>query len=76
MIDKLRPGMTKPQVQFVLGTPLISDTFNQKRWDYYYSRVNSNGQRTEEQETVFFDNDGKLLRITGDYLPTSAQAEQ
>ena len=76
MIDKLRPGMTKPQVQFVLGTPLISDTFNQNRWDYYYSRVNSSGKRSEEQVTIFFDGDGRLLRMTGDYLPTSAQADQ
>lgn len=76
MIDKLLPGMTKSQVQFVLGTPLVTDTFNQKRWDYFYSRVNSSGQRSEEQVTIFFDEQGKLLRMTGDYLPTSAQAQQ
>ena len=35
MIDKLRPGMSMSQVQFVLGTPLVIDTFNQKRWDYF-----------------------------------------
>ncbi|MDC3261623.1 outer membrane protein assembly factor BamE [bacterium] len=75
MIDKLRPGMTKSQVQFVLGTALVKDTFNQKRWDYFYSRVDSRGTRTEERVTIYFDAEGNLERMTGDYLPSSAIAE-
>ena len=75
MIDKLRMGMTKSQVRFVLGTPLVVDTFNQSRWDYYYNRVTSRGRETQEQVTVFFDAEGKLERISGDYLPTTATPE-
>jgi len=75
MIDKLRPGMTKSQVRFVLGTPLVVDTFNQSRWDYYYSRVTSQGKETQEQVTIFFNAEDKLERITGDYLPTTAVPE-
>jgi outer membrane protein assembly factor BamE len=75
MIDKLRPGMTKSQVQFVLGTALVKDTFNQKRWDYFYSRVDSRGIKTEERVTIYFDSEGNLERMTGDYLPSSAIAE-
>jgi outer membrane protein assembly factor BamE len=76
MIDQLQPGMTKSQVQYILGTPLITDSFNRNRWDFYYSRVASSGERTEEQMTVFFDQEEKLVQMTGDYLPTSAQSEQ
>lgn len=36
-IDQIKPGMTKRQVRYVLGTPLMVDSFNQDRWDYYYS---------------------------------------
>ena len=36
MIDQLKPGMTKAQVRYVLGTPLIADTFDDNRWDYYF----------------------------------------
>lgn len=72
MIDKLRPGMTKSQVRFVLGTPLVVDTFNQSRWDYFFSRVDSRGEKTQEQLTVYFDEESKLQRISGDYLPSSA----
>ena len=75
MIDKLREGMTKSQVRFVLGTPLVVDTFNQSRWDYFYSRVRSSGKETQEQVTVFFDAEGKLERISGDYMPTVAIPE-
>ena len=76
MIDKLRPGMSMSQVQFVLGTPLVIDTFNQKRWDYFYSRVTSAGRKTEERVTIYFDSEGNLERMTGDYLPSSAIAEE
>ena len=76
MIDKLRPGMTQLQVQFVLGTPLVVDAFNNKRWDYFYSRLSSLGVKTEERMTIYFDDEGKLERMTGDYLPSSAIAEE
>jgi outer membrane protein assembly factor BamE len=72
MIDKLLPGMTKSQVRFVLGTPLVADTFNQSRWDYFYSRKAPSGKETQEQVTIFFDEDDKLERMTGDYLPSTA----
>lgn len=72
MIDKLKPGMTKSQVRFVLGTPLLADTFHQDRWDYYYSKLDSDGNETREQVTVFFDADEKLTGLSGDYLPGSA----
>ena len=75
MVDKLLPGMTKSQVRFVLGTPLIADTFNQARWDYIYRRVSAAGEKTEENVTIYFDNEDKLDRITGDYASTSTQAD-
>ena len=34
MVDQLKPEMTRRQVRFVLGTPIIEDTFNNDRWDY------------------------------------------
>ena len=65
-IDKLAVGMTRRQVQYVLGTPLVKDTFNQDRWDYYYSVRDSEGKTTRKHISVFFVNDG-LQKITGDY---------
>ena len=76
MIDKLRPGMTQSQVQFVLGTPMIAGTFDRKRWDYYYSQTARDGAKTEERMTIYFDAEGNLERMTGDYLPSSAASEE
>ncbi|MFZ5653283.1 MAG: outer membrane protein assembly factor BamE [Pseudomonadota bacterium] len=71
MIDQLRPGMTRAQVRFVLGTPLIADTFDQSRWDYLYMLWQPSGKRLREHVTIHFDGD-RLVGISGDYLPSGA----
>ena len=70
MIDQLRPGMTKSQVRFIMGTPLVADTFNEDRWDYYYSLVPAEGEEVRERVSVFFE-EGKLVGFRGDYIPSS-----
>ena len=69
MIDQLRPGMTKRQVIFVMGTPLVRDPFDQDRWDYVYSYQPGGGVRGQERITMFFEND-LLTHFTGDFKPT------
>jgi outer membrane protein assembly factor BamE len=71
MVDKLQPGMTRAQVRFVMGTPLIADTFNQNRWDYLYTLKKPSGELLREQMTIQFDGD-RLVSISGDYMPSSA----
>ncbi len=73
MVDQLRPGMTKRQVIFVMGTPLVRDPFHQDRWDYIYSYQPGGGVRGQERVSVFFDND-QLVRFTGDFVPTDEDA--
>ncbi|MBW7903706.1 MAG: outer membrane protein assembly factor BamE [Rhodocyclaceae bacterium] len=69
MVSQLRPGLTRDQVRFVLGTPLLVDMFHANRWDYLY-RLQSG--RTGEVElrrfTVLFDGEGKLDRVEGDVV--------
>ena len=62
MVDKLKIGMTKIQVQYIMGTPLIMDTFDPSRWDYYYTRVDSNNNKTEQQVSLRFNPDNTLLQ--------------
>lgn len=71
MVDKLKAGMSKSQVQFVMGTPLIVDSFNQTRWDYIYKYLSPTGVETEEQVTIFFDDKGLLKEVVGDYIPAN-----
>lgn len=57
MINQLQPGMTKNQVAYVLGTPLIIDTFQPDRWDYIYSFHPGNGEREQRRITIHFQNE-------------------
>lgn len=68
MVDQLRPGMTRRQVTFVMGTPLVRDPFNQDRWDYVYNYQPGGEQRGQERVTVFFEGD-VLVSVTGDFRP-------
>jgi outer membrane protein assembly factor BamE len=71
MIDKLQPGMSRAQVRFVLGTPLVADTFDQSRWDYLYDLTLPSGKKLREHVAIHFDGD-RLVGISGDYLPSGA----
>ena len=64
MLDKLEVGMTESQVKFVMGTPLISDTFYPERWDYFTSVTQGDKTYTNQKITLFFE-DNKLLRCEG-----------
>ncbi len=54
MIDQLQPGMSKSQVQFLMGTPLIMDPFHPDRWDYYYSFRRDGKQKDQYRVSLFF----------------------
>lgn len=70
MVDQLRPGMSKRQVTFVMGTPLVRDPFHQDRWDYIYSFQPGGGERGQERLSVFFIDD-QLVGFEGDFIPTA-----
>ena len=57
MVDQLKTGMTRRQVQFILGTPLITDPFHQNRWDYYYSYKRGKKYRAKRTLSLFFKDD-------------------
>ena len=65
MLDKLEIGMTESQVKFVMGTPLISDTFNPNRWDYFTSVTQGENSFTNQKITLYFK-DNKLVSWEGE----------
>lgn len=71
MLEQLEPGMTKSQVRFVLGEPLLHDKFNEDRWDYYYRLARGDTLLRERSVTVYFD-DGIMTHYEGE----SVRAEQ
>lgn len=72
MVAKLRPGMTREQVRFVLGTPLVTDMFHADRWDYVYRLQPSKGEFQLRRLVVFFVDD-KLARVGGDVVAETAE---
>lgn len=75
LADQLKPGMSRRQVRFILGTPLLEDTFNQNRWDYPYVKRNGLDILSQAHLTVVFDEDS-LAEVRGDYQPEWARSAE
>lgn len=58
-LEQLKPGITKRQVRFIMGSPMIQDPFHPNRWDYIYTLQPGNKRRIQERQrvTVYFEND-------------------
>ena len=67
MVDKLKPGMTRQQVRFVMGTPPIVDPFHKDRWDYVYY-LNKAGAVVEHRRLVLLFEGEVLRRVEGDVV--------
>lgn len=74
-VSKLKPGMSKEQVRFVLGTPLLTDIFHADRWDYVYYHKIPGGKTVERGLAVFFK-DGKLVEVRQDVDAPGAGAKR
>ena len=75
MVDRLRPKMTKAQVEFVLGRPVYQNTFDINRWDYVYTRESRTGERVRRLLTLRFEDD-ELVGLSGDYRPEGDVADE
>lgn len=73
MVAQLKKGMTREQVRFVLGTPLVVDVFRNDRWDYVYRFKPGQAEAQQRVISVFFVDD-RLDRIEGDVQAGNAQA--
>lgn len=73
VINQVKPGMTRKQVQYILGTPLVADVFHKDRWDFYYTLQPDGRKITDKQQlTILFDGDRvtRIIRHTGDSAET------
>ncbi len=67
MVSQLKPGLTKDQVRFLLGTPVLMDMFHANRWDYVYRlKKGSTGEVEMRKFSTFFDASDRLVRVGGD----------
>lgn len=68
MLAQLKPGMDKKKVNFIMGSPAITDTFHADRWDYVYTFQPGHRKARMRRVTLFFEDD-KLVRVAGDVKP-------
>jgi outer membrane protein assembly factor BamE len=73
MIDELKVGMTKRQVAYVMGTPLIRSPYQQERWDYLYTLERRDKVVKDYQVTLFFK-DELYTRLEGE-VPQEKEPE-
>ena len=72
MLAQLRQGMDKKKIVFIMGTPIIEDTFNANRWDYIYTYMPGGGQVERRSVTLVFADD-KLAYVEGDVVPATEE---
>jgi outer membrane protein assembly factor BamE len=67
-IDKLQVGMTKEQVHFILGSPVVVDAFNDDTWSYVYKLKSGRSREFDMQKNFIINfSDDKLVSATGDF---------
>jgi outer membrane protein assembly factor BamE len=70
-VAQVQNGMTRSQVRYLLGTPMVADSFNKERWDYiYYLKKGRSRHVDSRRVTVYFDGD-KVAKLD---KPTDAEA--
>ena len=73
MLLQLRPGMTKSQVRYIMGTPLIVDSFHGNRWDYVF-QLRQSGKITEQRRVVLIFDSELLKTVRGDVMSAGVEA--
>lgn len=74
LVDKLAVGQTREQVRFILGTPLLTDVFHARRWDYVFRSAVGWNQPEKRRLVVFFDAANLLERWVAEVPPTPVPA--
>lgn len=69
-VTQVKEGMTRVQVRFLLGTPMLPDAFNQDRWDYLYTLQLGRLAKPERQRLTIYFTDDKVSRIENVGAPT------
>lgn len=74
LVAQLQPGMTRSQVSFLMGTPMVPNGFNTDRWDFYCYSRNERGQTTSTKRLTVWFKDEKVDRLDNDTVPQAAGA--
>ncbi|MGF1739509.1 outer membrane protein assembly factor BamE [Vibrio profundum] len=68
-VNQLKLGMTKDQVRYVMGSPMLVEDGYPNIWYYIFRRTEGHNAPVQKDLIVHFDNAGKLVKMTGNYSP-------
>jgi outer membrane protein assembly factor BamE len=75
-VSQLKEGMTRSQVRFLLGTPMVPDAFDESRWDYYYFFSSRKFKAPLKRRLTVYFADEKVARYENQGVPTQADLDQ
>jgi outer membrane protein assembly factor BamE len=71
-VNQLQAGMTRSQVRYLLGTPMVPDAFDKERWDYLYYFKKGRLGRPEERHLIVFFKEDKVDKFERNNVPDKA----
>ena len=71
-VNQLQPGMTRSQVRYLLGTPMVPDAFDKERWDYLYFFKKGRLHKPEERHLIVYFKEDKVDRFERNNVPDKA----
>jgi outer membrane protein assembly factor BamE len=71
-VDQLQAGMTRSQVRYLLGTPMVPDAFDRDRWDYLYYFKKGRLTKPEERHLIVFFKEDKVDKFEKNNVPAKA----
>lgn len=75
MVEQLRQGMSREQVRFLLGSPMLTSVFHANRWDYVYHLRRGRGNETETRRLTVEFKDNRLETFRADEMPPERLAD-
>jgi outer membrane protein assembly factor BamE len=75
-VSQLKEGMTRSQVRFLLGTPMVPMAFDDSRWDYYYFFSSQKFKKPLKRRLTVYFADEKVQRFENLGVPTQADLDQ
>ena len=71
-VEQVKAGMTRSQVRYLLGTPMVPEVFDKDRWDYLFYLNKSRMHKPERRHLVVYFKDDKVARFERDNVPNTA----
>jgi len=75
MVEQLRQGMTREQVRFLLGSPMLASVFHPDRWDYVYYLKRGKGTEVQMRRLTVAFKDNRMESFRSDEMPPEALAD-